>query len=67
MHSANFSIDRNDETIEVTVTGTVYPAPAAEGGGYYVEDVRAVDENGKEWVLTPREEDKAAEAILAQN
>jgi hypothetical protein len=66
--SASFSIDRDGETIEVTVYGVVYRAPASEGGGFYVEDVGALDnETGAVWELTPREEDRASEAILGQN
>jgi hypothetical protein len=65
---AAFSIDRDGVTIEVTVHGVVYRAPASEGGGYYVEDVGVLEtEDGHYWELTPREEDKASEAILRQN
>lgn len=66
--SADFSIDRDGDTIEVTVYGVVYRAPVSEGGGFYVEDVGALDkETGAVWELTAHEEDKASEAILRQN
>lgn len=67
-HSATMFIIRDGEEIEVNVSGTVTPAPANEGGGYYVEDVKAVRvDNGDVVKLTARESERADEQILRQN